>query len=71
MYDFNKLVIFEEQTHFNRCKVNICIRKLFIQGNTGSFCVHVTDDVNICLYVCQSIDLICPVCILYVGDIKS
>ena len=29
----------------DRCKVNICISKLFIQCNTGSYCVHVASGV--------------------------
>ena len=29
----------------DRCKVNICISKLFIQCNAGSYCVHVASGV--------------------------
>ena len=36
-------------------KVNFCISKFFIQCNTGSCCVQITDGVNMYLYVCQSV----------------
>ena len=43
-------------------KVNFCISKFFIQCNTGSCCVQITDGVNMYLYVCQSVGL--PVCLV-------
>ena len=47
IYDFCKWLIFEKQRHFDLCKVNFCISKLFIQCNTSRCCVHVTGGVNI------------------------
>ena len=42
-------------------KVNLCIKKLFIQCNTCGCCVHKTGGVNIS-YICESIlVLVCPV----------
>ena len=46
------------------CKVYFCISKLFIQCNTGSYCVHIVGGVNIYLYVCVNLLVsVCPVCI--------
>ena len=46
------------------CKVNFCIKKLFIQCITGSCCAHITGGVNIYLYVCVSTLVpVCPACV--------
>ena len=44
-------------------KVNLCIKKLLIQCNTGNCCAQKISDINV-IYICVRIlVLVCPVCV--------
>ena len=43
----------------NLFKLNFCVSNLFIQSNTGSYCMHITGSVNISLYMCVSLLVLC------------
>ena len=51
-------------------KVKFCFSKLFIQCNISSWCVYITDGVNIYVYVCQSVGPCMSCMCVCVCDIK-